>query len=163
MRVHSHVPEELQFHLQISLNNYSSHPSKVVKNTPANAGDVRDEGSVPGSGRSPEGGHGSPLQYSCLENPWTEESGGLQSMGLHRVRHDWSNLVHSYTHTVIVFKNDYFLKYTVLWFNQLSRPVKLFPVLLEANKQILGTDIHHTVLLRFRKPSRTYGPVENTP
>ena len=104
-----------------------------------------------------------PVQYSFLENPWTEESGGLQSMGLHRVRHDWSNLVHSYTHTVIVFKNDYFLKYTVLWFNQLSRPVKLFPVLLEANKQILGTDIHHTVLLRFRKPSRTYGPVENTP
>ena len=41
----------------------------VVKNPPANAGDVRDTGLIPGSGRSPGGGHGNPLQYSCLENP----------------------------------------------------------------------------------------------
>ena len=41
----------------------------MVKNLPANARDVRDEGSVLGSGRSPGGGHGNPLQYSCLENP----------------------------------------------------------------------------------------------
>ena len=41
----------------------------VVKNPPANAGDIRDAGSIPGSGRSPGGGHGNPLQYSCLENP----------------------------------------------------------------------------------------------
>ena len=41
----------------------------VVKNLPANAGDRRDAGLIPGSERSPEGGHGSPLQYSCLENP----------------------------------------------------------------------------------------------
>ena len=41
----------------------------VVKNPPADAGDVRDTGSIPGSGRSPGGEHGSPLQYSCLENP----------------------------------------------------------------------------------------------
>ena len=40
----------------------------MVKNLPANAGDIRDGGSVPGSGRSPGGGHGNPLQYSCLEN-----------------------------------------------------------------------------------------------
>ena len=40
----------------------------VVKNLPADAGD-RHSGSIPGSGRSPGGGHGSPLQYSCLENP----------------------------------------------------------------------------------------------
>ena len=40
----------------------------VVKNLLANAGDIRDVGSVPGSQRSPEGGHGNPLQYSCLEN-----------------------------------------------------------------------------------------------
>ena len=37
----------------------------VVKNPPADAGDVRDLGSIPGSGRSPGGGHGNPLQYSC--------------------------------------------------------------------------------------------------
>ena len=41
----------------------------VVKNPPANAGDARDVGSIPGSGRSPGEGNGNPLQYSCLENP----------------------------------------------------------------------------------------------
>ena len=41
----------------------------VVKNPPANEGDARDMGLIPGLGRSPGGGHGSPLQYFCLENP----------------------------------------------------------------------------------------------
>ena len=41
----------------------------VVKNLPANVGDVRDTGLIPGLGRSPEGEHGNPLQYSWLENP----------------------------------------------------------------------------------------------
>ena len=40
-----------------------------VKNLPANARDIRDEGSIPGSGRSPGGGHGNPFLYFCLENP----------------------------------------------------------------------------------------------
>ena len=40
----------------------------MVKNPPANAGDEGDMGSIPGSGRSPAGGNGNPLQYSCLEN-----------------------------------------------------------------------------------------------
>ena len=41
----------------------------MVKKPPAKVGDERDMGSIPGSGRSPGGGHGDPLQYSCLENP----------------------------------------------------------------------------------------------
>ena len=41
----------------------------VVKNPPANAGDLRNMGSIPGFGRSPEGRDSNPLQYSCLENP----------------------------------------------------------------------------------------------
>ena len=41
----------------------------LVKNPPANAGDIRDMSLIPGLGRSPGGGHGNPLQYSCLENP----------------------------------------------------------------------------------------------
>ena len=49
----------------------------VVKNPPANAGDVRDEGLIPASGRFPGGGYGNPLQYSCLENPMDSEPGGL--------------------------------------------------------------------------------------
>ena len=40
----------------------------------------------------------SPLQYSCLKNPWTEEPGGLQSIGLQRVRYDWSDLVRTHAH-----------------------------------------------------------------
>ena len=57
--------------------------AQLVKNA-CNAGDL---GSIPGWGRAPKGGHGYPLQYSCLENPMTEETGGLQSMGSHqRVR-----------------------------------------------------------------------------
>ena len=58
----------------------------MVKNPPANAGDARDLGSIPSSGRSPEAGNDNPLQYSCLENSMTKESGGLQSLGLQRVR-----------------------------------------------------------------------------
>ena len=51
----------------------------VVKNSPANAEIVRDVGSIPESGRSPGGGNGKSLQYSCLEKriPWTEEPDGL--------------------------------------------------------------------------------------
>jgi len=47
----------------------ASHVALVVKKLPANAGDIRDEGSIPESGRYLGGQHGNPLQYSCLENP----------------------------------------------------------------------------------------------
>ena len=47
----------------------ASQMSLVVKNLTANAGDTRDEGSIPGSGRSPGEGKGNPLQYSCPDNP----------------------------------------------------------------------------------------------
>ena len=60
----------------------------VVKNPPDNAGDLRDAGSIPGLGRSPGGGHGNPLSVLASRLPWTEEPGGLQSIGLHRVGHD---------------------------------------------------------------------------
>ena len=46
----------------------------VVKNFPVNAGDVRDAGLITGSGRFPGGGHGNPLQYSCLEDPHGQRS-----------------------------------------------------------------------------------------
>ena len=50
----------------------------MVKNLPANAGDVRDKGSISWSGRTPGEGNGNPFQYSCLENPMDrEERGGL--------------------------------------------------------------------------------------
>ena len=58
--------------------------------------DLRDAGSTPGSGRFHGGGHSNPLQYSCLENPMTEEPGDLQSIGLQRVRHEGSDLARIY-------------------------------------------------------------------
>ena len=54
----------------------------MVKNLPANAGDIKDVGSIPGSGRSPGGGHGNPLQYSGLENPMDR---GAWRATVHRV------------------------------------------------------------------------------
>ena len=59
----------------------------MVKNLPANEEDIRDVGSIPGSGRAPGGGatHSSILAWRL---PKTEEPGGLQSLGLQRVRHD---------------------------------------------------------------------------
>ena len=59
----------------------------MVKNPPANAGDVRDVGAIPGLGRFPGGGHANPLQYSCLENPMDGGTWQVQSMGPQRVRH----------------------------------------------------------------------------
>ena len=67
---------------------YGSFPGGTNgKEPPANAANMRDVGSIPGSGRSPRGENGNPLQYSW-RIPWTEEPGRLQSIGSQRVRHD---------------------------------------------------------------------------
>ena len=60
----------------------------IGKGGKESACNTEDLGSLPGSERSPGEGNGNPLHCSCLENPWTEEPGGLQSMGSQRVRHD---------------------------------------------------------------------------
>ena len=60
----------------------------MVKIIPASARDPGDVGSIPGLGRLPGIGSGNLLQYSCLENPWTEEPGGLLFVGSQRVRPD---------------------------------------------------------------------------
>ena len=67
----------------------------MVKNPPANAGDITDADFMPGSGRSPGGGHGNPLQYSCLENPM--DRGASTDRGawwaiVHRVAKSWTQL-----------------------------------------------------------------------
>ena len=56
----------------------------VVKNLPANAGEIKDVGSIPGSGKIPGGGHRNPLQYSCLENEkrWQDYTEELYKKGL---------------------------------------------------------------------------------
>ena len=61
----------------------------VVKNLPAIAGDTRDMGSIPGSGRSPGGSNGNPLQYSCLKNLMDRGAWqATQYMGSQRVEHN---------------------------------------------------------------------------
>ena len=57
------------------------------KDSTSKTRDTGDEGLILGLERFPGEGHGNPLQYSCLENPWTEEPGEPSSMGLQRVRH----------------------------------------------------------------------------
>ena len=88
----------------------------MIENPPANAGDVH---SIPGSGSSPRGGNGNPLQYSCLEmdlRTRTGEPGGLQSVGSQRVRHNWAHTcahTHSLTlksHTLPILANSYSCK-----------------------------------------------------
>ena len=59
--------------------------SELVQESACSLGQL---GSIPGLGRSPGGGEGNPLQYSCWENPWTEEPGELQPMGSQRVEHN---------------------------------------------------------------------------
>ena len=61
----------------------------AVKNPPANGGDVRDEGSIPGSGKYPGGRYGNPLQCSCLENPMDR---GAWQATVHRVTKSWTRL-----------------------------------------------------------------------
>ena len=58
----------------------------VVKNSLANAGDVRDTGSIPGSGRSPGVGNGNPLEYSCMENSIDREAWQTAACGVPRSR-----------------------------------------------------------------------------
>ena len=58
-----------------------------VKNLSANAEDSSDMGLIPGLGRSPGEGIGNPLQFTCLEIPWTGEPGGLQTMGSQSIKH----------------------------------------------------------------------------
>ena len=68
----------------------------MVKKPLAKAGDIRDVGSIPGSGRSPEGGHGNLLQYSCLENSMDR---GVWQTTVYRVAKSQTQLKQLNTHT----------------------------------------------------------------
>ena len=86
----------------------------VVRNPPANAGDTRDAGSIPGSWWSPGGGSGNLLQYSCLEN--SRDKGVWRiTMGPQRVRHNWAH-THTHTHTYTHWNYelpDFYLRMTM--------------------------------------------------
>ena len=81
------------------LGSRASQAALVVKNPLATAGDIRDMGSIPGLGRSPGGGHGNLLQYSCLKNPMDRGSlGGGWATG-HRVAQSRTQQKQLSTHT----------------------------------------------------------------
>ena len=87
-------PRGLTFRWHASLG--ASQVALVVKNPPANARDIRDMGSIPGSGRPPEGGHGHPLQCFSLENPMDR---GAWQAAVHRVAKSWTQLKRFSMHT----------------------------------------------------------------
>ena len=72
---------------RVSAAKRASQMALVVKNLPANAGDIRDEGLIPGSGRALGRGHGNPLQCSCLENPMDR---GARWVTVHEVTKSWT-------------------------------------------------------------------------
>ena len=94
----------------------------VGKNPPANAGDAGDEGSIRGSGRSPGGGNGNPLQYSCLENPTDR---GAWWAAVHGVAKSWTWLrTHTQTHmcdwiTLLYSRNQHNIV-NQLYFNKIN-------------------------------------------
>ena len=75
-----------------------------MKNSPANAGDARDTGSMPRSGGSPGGGYSSLLQYSCLENPM--DRGDWWAIG-HRVSQSWTRLKQLRVHSTYTWHGVY--------------------------------------------------------
>ena len=86
----------------------------VAKNLPANAGDVRNLGSILKSGRSPGEGHGNPLSILAWRIPMDRGTWRSTVQGSQRVGHDWSDLAHTHStwHRIIIW-NNYSLSYQV--------------------------------------------------
>ena len=88
----------------------ASQVALVVKNLPANAGDIRDTGLIPGSGKSPGEGHGNPLQYSYLENPmdrgaWQQPKYIILQLGSQKSKMGFTGLQPRYGHGYVPFWN----------------------------------------------------------
>ena len=75
---------------------WASQVALMVKNMPDNAEDIRDTGSILGSGRTPRGGHGDPLQYACLENPMNRGAWRGYSPWAHKAS-DMTDLARTHT------------------------------------------------------------------
>ena len=98
------------------------------KEPTCNIGDLGGTGSIPGSGRSPEGGNANPFQYSCLENSIDREPGCLQSIESQRARHDWTHDVWT-----IILIHFLFLETELIR----KKNASLFLVAKNASKQII--------------------------
>ena len=103
--IHVYVrPSPFTETIRASLTSYTpiraSQVAPVVKNPPANAGDIRDSGLIPGSGRSPGEGHGHPPQYSCLENPTDRGAWRAAVHGVVKSGTRLSDLTHTHTYPI---------------------------------------------------------------
>ena len=113
---------------------------QCVKNPLANAGDTRNEGLIPGWGRSPGGRHGNPLQYSCLEKiPWTKEPDQLWFTGLQRVGHDCSDLARMHTFTWMFILCGHVWKWPESWIALVSPHTEAFKHHVQHLAQAPGT------------------------
>ena len=84
----------------------------IYPNPPANAGDISHVGLIPGSGRFPGGGHGNPLQYSCLENPMGREA---WRAAVHRISKESDTTeATQHTRTITGYKFQSIVKYTAI-------------------------------------------------
>ena len=92
----------------------ASQVALLVKNWPANTGDKRDDSSIPGSGRSPGGERGNPLQYSCLENPIDR---GARWAVVHGIAKSWTWMkqLSMHAHTLLSIASISFLLLTAYW------------------------------------------------
>ena len=89
---------------QLTPSLWASQVVLVVKNPPTNAANIRDAGWIPGSGRSPGGGQTTHPVSLAWKIPWTEVSGGLQSVGWQKVR---LMSEHAHTHTLYIYTHTY--------------------------------------------------------
>ena len=107
------ISRALWYFVTLTLKDQFSKVALVVKNLSASAGDLRDVGSILGSGWIPGVGNGNPLQYSCLENSMDRGASGVASMWQRRVRNEWvtehactHTHMHAHTHTHTHFKRS---------------------------------------------------------
>ena len=109
----------IHFFFSKLLTSWASQAALMVKNPPANAGDIGDVGSIPGSARSPGGGHGNLLQYSYLENPVDRAAwpATVQRIAKSQTRLKWLGTLTSYFNVLLflrIFENImYFLFYWI--------------------------------------------------
>ena len=108
----SHLYSETNWHLSSCFYARRKEVGLVVKNPPDNPRDIREPGLIPGWGRSPGGGHGNPLQYSCLENPMDRGAWGAV---VHRVTKSWTWLK-PWSSIHIFFRKCAPLPYTIVFF-----------------------------------------------
>ena len=110
----------------------------VVKNSPAKEGEAWDVGSIPGSGRSPERGHGNPLQYSCLENAMNR---GAWQATVHSISNSQTQLKQFGTHAHICMYKLLWISLEKVWSDTVVRKVNSF---------LTNTYTNNIVLIRRR-------------